>query len=467
MHTIILYAAAMFMVVLGGLFAALDSALATVSPARVDDLVRESRWGAAALRRLLDERPLYISLAVLLRTAAEVGSTVLVLTALHDGGMSLGAAAAVAAVAMIVIDFVFIGVGPRTLGRQHAYTVGTIGATPLRAIAILLGPVTRLLILLGNIVTPGRGFRNGPFASEIEVREIVDLASESGVVEDDERRMIQSVFEFSDTHAGQVMVPRPEMVWIEADKTMRQALALALRSGHSRIPVVGENVDDILGIVHLRDLADAHLFGDRAGPLAEVLRPARFVPESKPVDDLLDDMRRTHNHMAIVVDEYGSVAGLVTIEDLIEEIVGEINDEFDANEVAPIARLEDGSYRVSARLHLDDLATELGIEIEEEDVDTVGGLLSMELGRVPLPGAHTVAHGLDITAEGGFDRRGRVKISTAVIRRIVPDEPGESDDSPAEAGHPDESGRPAESGREHEAATDRPPLTHVPERETP
>ncbi|MGY2062131.1 hemolysin family protein, partial [Nocardia gipuzkoensis] len=213
----------------------------------------------------------------------------------------------------------------------------------------LLGPVSRLLIVLGNAITPGKGFRNGPFASEIELREVVDMAQQSGVVDSEERRMIQSVFELGETTARAVMVPRTEMVWIEADKTAAQAMSLAVRSGHSRVPVVGENVDDILGVVYLKDLVP---YADRGKKVRvrEVMRPAVFVPDSKPLDALLDEMQRRRNHMALLVDEYGGIAGLVTIEDVLEEIVGEIADEYDIDEIAPVEELGNGKYRVSARL---------------------------------------------------------------------------------------------------------------------
>ena len=254
---------------------------------------------------------------------------------------------------MVVVSFVAIGVGPRTLGRQNAYTIALVAALPLQAISVLLTPISRLLVLIGNALTPGRGFRNGPFASEIELREVVDLAQQRGVVADDERRMIQSVFELGDTPAREVMVPRTEMVWIESDKTAGQATSLAVRSGHSRIPVIGENVDDVVGVVYLKDLVQQTYYstnGGRDTEVSAVMRPAVFVPDSKPLDALLREMQRDRNHMALLVDEYGAIAGLVTIEDVLEEIVGEIADEYDTDEVAPVEDLGDKHFRVSARL---------------------------------------------------------------------------------------------------------------------
>ncbi|MDF0530015.1 hemolysin family protein [Tsukamurella sp. 8F] len=418
-------AAVLFLVLFGGLFAAVDAALVTVSIARVDDLVEQGRPGAKRLRRLLVNRPLFVNLAVLLRTFCEIVATVAVFAGLEPH-LPMPATVAVTAAAMIVISYVFIGVGPRTLGRQHAYTLGCATALLMQGVSVLMGPVTRLLILLGNAVTPGRGFRNGPFASEVELRELVDLAQGTGVVDAGERRMIQSVFELGDTAAREVMVPRPEMVWIEADKSVRQAIRLAVRSGHSRMPVIGENADDVVGVVYLKDLValpeSAEVGTITVGSMA---RQARFVPDSKPVDALLRDMQRTNNHMAVLVNEYGSIAGLVTIEDVLEEIVGEITDEYDAGEIAPVEDIGDGDYRVSARLDLGDLGELFGLEIEEDEVDTVGGLLGLALGRVPLPGAEVTTHGLHLTAEGGTDRRGRMRISTVVVRREA--EPGDED----------------------------------------
>ncbi len=332
-----LVVAAVVLVALGGLFAAVDSALNTVSPARVEELAKGERPSAQKLLVILGDRPRYVNLMVLLRILCEITATVVLVAALLDR-MDHTWALVTAAVVMVLVDYMVIGVGPRTLGRQHAYSIALGATVPLRVIGVLLGPLSRLLILIGNAITPGRGFRNGPFANEIELRELVDMAQERGVVAAEERRMIQSVFDFGDTTAREVMVPRPEMVWIEADKTAGQATSLAVRSGHSRIPVVGENVDDIRGVVYLKDLVQQTYYsrdGGRSVTVAEVMRPAVFVPDSKRLDDLLADMQRDRNHMALLVDEYGGIAGLVTIEDIIEEIVGEIADEYDTAEIAP------------------------------------------------------------------------------------------------------------------------------------
>lgn len=406
------------LIFLGGLFAALDAAIATVSPARVVELVREQRPGAVRLTELVAERAHFINLVVLLRIVCEITATALLVFLLH-AVLGLDWGLFVAAAVMVVVSFVVIGVGPRTLGRQHAYSIALAGALPLQVISVLLAPISRVLVVVGNALTPGRGFRNGPFASEIELREVVDLAQQSGVVAADERRMIHSVFELGDTAAREVMVPRTEMVWIEADQTAGRAVALAVRSGYSRIPVIGANVDDVVGVVYLKDLVRQTYYsteGGRDTTVAQVMRAAVFVPDSKPLDALLHEMQRNRFHMALLVDEYGATAGLVTIEDVLEQIVGEIADEYDHGEIAPVEELGDNRFRVSARLPIEDLGALCAVTFPADlDVDTVGGLLALELGRVPLPDAEVVSHGLRLHAERGQDRRGRLRIRTVLV----------------------------------------------------
>ena len=251
-----------------------------------------------------------------------------------------------AAAVMTVVSYVLVGVGPAhprpaaRLRRRRWPPPGVV-----RLLGRVLGPVATLLILLGNAITPGRGFRDGPFSSEVELRELVDMAEERGVVESGERNMIHSVFELGDTIAREVMVPRTDVVWIERTKTVRQALALALRSGFSRLPVIGENVDDVVGVVYLKDLVrrsqNTRRRSAARGSRSSCAR-RRSCPESKPVDELLRDMQAQRIHIAIVVDEYGGFAGLLTIEDILEEIVGEITDEHDAVQRPPVEELPDG-----------------------------------------------------------------------------------------------------------------------------
>jgi CBS domain containing-hemolysin-like protein len=438
---------AALLVPLAGLFAAGDAALGSVSRARVDALVRSGRPGSKALAAVVADRPRYINLLLLLRLAAETAATVLLTVALirvfeQDwlGGLIAGGI-------MVVVSYVLVGVGPRTLGRQHPYRVGVLVAAPIRALATLLGPLTKLLILIGNAITPGQGFRQGPFSSEVELRELVDMARTSGVVDEDERQMIHSVFELGETLTREVMVPRPDVVWTERDTPVDKVLKLALKSGYSRIPVLGENIDDIVGVAYLKDLVRAQA-EQPDDPLVDVMRPAVFVPDTKRVDELLKEMQRTRNHMAIAVDEYGGTAGVVTIEDILEEIVGEITDEYDAEEVPDVQELDGRRLRVSARLPVQDLAERFpGLDgenalsdvLETADVDTVGGLLAHELGRVPLPGASTEVAGLRLLAEGGKDARGRVRINTVLVEPVEPPAEEERDDAGEPVGRREES----------------------------
>ncbi|RZQ60360.1 hemolysin family protein [Amycolatopsis suaedae] len=408
---------AVTLVLLGGLFAAADAAVSAVSLARAEGLVRLGRTGARQLVAVIGERRRHINLLLLLRLGCEVTSTVLVTIVFLRWIQPVALAVLVAGVVMVVVSYVIVGVGPRTIGRQHPYRVGTLLAGPVRVLGTVLGPLSRLLILLGNAITPGKGFREGPFTTEVELRELVDLAQERGVVEDSEREMIHSVFELGDTVAREVMVPRTEIVWIERDKTVRQALALSLRSGFSRLPVIDESVDDIVGVVNIKDLASAAMQQDGpARQVGELMNEAGFVPDSKRLDELLREMQLSRNHMAVAVDEYGGTAGLLTIEDILEEIVGEITDESDTEERPPVEYLDDRSVRVSARLGVDDLGELFGLELDDHDVETVGGLLAQRLGRVPLPGAEAEVAGLRLHAEGGKDRRGRMRITTVVVR---------------------------------------------------
>jgi CBS domain containing-hemolysin-like protein len=415
------------LVVLAGIFAMTDAALTAVSPARAAELAREGVRGARALQIVASDVVRHLNLLLLLRLLCELTATTLVALVAVDTFSAGWTAALVTAGAMTVVSFVVVGVGPRTIGRQHAYAVGRTIAPLVRWLGRALGPLASLLILIGNAVTPGRGFREGPFATQIELRELVDLAEQRGVVEHGERQMIHSVFALGDTIAREVMVPRTEMVWIELDKSLRQGLALFMRSGFSRIPVIGESVDDVLGVLYLKDVVRRTQSGDPAAdatPVAELMREATFVPESKPVDDLLSEMQAARTHLVIVVDEYGGTGGLVTIEDILEEIVGEITDEYDV-ERPPIERLGDGSVRVTARLPVEDLGELFGVELPDDEVETVGGLLAQALGRVPIPGAEATVGGLRLVAEGTTGRRNR--IDSVLVRRIpVSEEPAEA-----------------------------------------
>jgi CBS domain containing-hemolysin-like protein len=430
-----LLAAALALTLLAGWCASAEEALVRISRAGAKELGRGAGQGSTPLQVVLADVARYLSVLLLARIAAELSATVLVtVVLLHwlGGGWH---AYVIAVVVMTVAIYFVAGVVPRSLGHRNAVRVATAAASVLAPVVRLLGPLSRLLLLPG-----GAGGRGVPPGSEEDLRGLVDLLEQRRVIQPDERAMIHSVFELGDTIVREVMVPRTDMVFVERGKTLRQALSLALRSGFSRIPVVGENEDDIVGIAYLKDIVTRsyeHREGESVEKVDSIMRPATFVPESKPIDVLLREMQARQIHLAIVIDEYGGTAGLVTIEDILEEIVGEIADEYD-KEQPPVEWLGEGRARVTARLPVEELEELFGVRIEAEDVETVGGLLAQRLGRVPIAGSVATVAGLRLTAESLAGRRNR--IGTVTVERADL------------ADHGAGSGGPAGNGRGSEAA---------------
>lgn len=424
---------AIALVVVAWLFACAETGIARVSTFRAEEAVRSGRRGSARLAQIAADPTRYLNVALLVRVACEMAAAALVTHACLEQFDGTARALLVAIAVMVLVSYVAVGVSPRTIGRQHPLNTATFAAYVLVPLARVMGPVPSLLILIGNALTPGKGFRRGPFASEAELRALVDLAEKESLIEDEERRMVHSVFELGDTLVREVMVPRTDLVVIERYKTIRQALTLALRSGFSRIPVTGESEDDIVGIVYLKDLVrKTHISRDAENELVSTaMRPVFFVPDTKNAGDLLREMQKQRNHVAVAVDEYGGTAGIVTIEDILEEIVGEITDEYD-REIPPVEELGEGRYRVTARLDLGDLGDLYGLEaFDDEDVETVGGLLAKRLGRVPIAGASSVvelpdARALRLTAEAAAGRRN--KIVTVLVEPADP--PGDEEEDP-------------------------------------
>jgi CBS domain containing-hemolysin-like protein len=411
-------AAIILLLSFAGFLAATESALTSISRVLIEQL--ESKRGGELLRRFSQQPAKYLNVILLVRKTCELTATVLLASILLRN-YSSAQAMTLTVLIMVIVSYVVVGVGPRTLGKQHPHTWARAGIGVAFFLAFILGPVTKLLIAIGNAITPGVGFRTGPFTNEAELRDLVDQAHERGLVESDEHEMIHSVFELGDTLVRELMVPRTDMVWIEKDKSLRQALSLALRSGFSRVPVIGENLDRIIGIAYVKDLAKRTLDHHEAETTERVeqhMRPATFVPESKIAADLLKEMQRDQIHLAIVVDEYGGTAGIITIEDILEEIVGEIADEFDDG-VEAFTWISESKARAKATLHIEDLADELDIEISEEDfedVDTIGGLMAQKLGRVPIAGSTITVGQYLITSERPVGRRRR--ISSVLIEKI-------------------------------------------------
>jgi magnesium and cobalt exporter, CNNM family len=408
------------LVVLAAGLTTVEAALSSFSRARALELAHEQRPGAVRLLRLLDDAAHNLNAVLVVRLLAETSAVVLSTAMVLD---ALGPHRWISVLAAIglafVVLFVVVGVGPRTIGRQRAEAISLASAGAVLGLGRALGPLPRLLILIGNALTPGKGFSEGPFSSEAELREMVDLAEASSLIESDESKMIHSVFELGDTFVREVMVPRTDVVYIERTKTLRQAMSLFLRSGFSRIPVAGEDLDEIIGFVYLKDVSK-RVFDRQAAQTTErvesVMRPVFHVPDSKPVDDLLREMQKQRRHIAVVVDEYGGTAGIVTIEDILEEIVGEITDEFDTEETG-VEDLPNGAKRVSARFPVDDLDEILGGDFEDDEVDSIGGLMAKHLGKVPIPGSTIEVDGWQFMAEETKGRRNR--IGTVLITPVA------------------------------------------------
>jgi len=407
----ILIGVAFACVLVAGVLAAVESALRSFSRPRAAAQVTAGARGAERLLQITQDPGPYLNTVLFVRVALEVAATSLVALFVVGRADALWERLVWTIGVMTVVTFVVLGVAPRTLGRQRADTIALVAAGPVSALTAVLGPVPQVMIVIGNALTPGRGFVDGPFTSEAELRELVDIAEASDLIEAGERRMIHSVFELGDTIVKEVMVPRTEMVWSEAGKTLRQGLSLALRSGFSRIPVVGEDVDDVLGVLYLKDVIRRSYDnpGAQASEKVEsLMRPATFCPDSKPVDALLKEMQLTRSHVVIVVDEFGGTAGLATIEDILEEIVGEIVDEYD-EEIPPYVQLADGRFRVSSRLGVDELGDLFGLRVDDDDVDTVLGLMAKLLNKIPIPGSVVEWEGIELVAERASGRRHSVQ----------------------------------------------------------
>jgi len=405
-----LFILATICVTLAAIFVAGETALARVSKSSIEQAKRKASRSNERVLQLLEDRARYVNVLLFVNLTLSTLSVVLVAAGFLFATPERSVALALASVVMVFIGYIVLGVAAQTIGRQRAVGITFFLSRITVALSVFLSPLTRLLILVGNAITPGKGFREGPFATQAELRELVDLAGADLVIEDDERAMIHSVFELGDTVAREVMVPRTEMVWIEQHKTLRQAMSLGLRSGYSRIPVIGESVDDIVGVIYVKDIAARvfeHQEAQNTERVLDLMRPAFMVPDSRPVDELLSDMQSARTHLVILVDEYGGTAGLVTIEDVLEEIVGDISDEFDHGgpEIVEISPTE---FRISSRLHVDDLAELIGEKITDDGVDTAAGLLAKRLGIVPIPGAHVRINDWILTAESAAGRRHRI-----------------------------------------------------------
>lgn len=400
-------ALSVILVAVGGLCAALDSAYTVVSRTDIHELAEE-RGGSTSLHTIADDLLRHVNALNFLRVLVETTAAILVTLCFTESGLGVWSALGWAVLVMTVTSFVLVGSSPRSVGRAHPLVLISATAGFVRLARILVGPLTSALVGVGNAVTPGRA--RVALSTERQLLSMVDDAADADVLEDEDRDLIHSIFEFGDTIVREVMIARTDMVTLESTLTIDDALGVFLEQGYSRMPVIGDDSDEILGIAYMKDVA-AFVRRDsvesQTRTIRTLVRPALLIPEVKKADDTLRLLQAESNHLAMVVDEYGGIAGLVTMEDLIEEVLGDINDEYDDDD-ASITDLGDDSYRVVARVNIDEMSAVLDIDIDEDDVDTVGGLFVKTLGRLPAVGDTVTVQGVSLQAERVDRRRGLI-----------------------------------------------------------
>ena len=419
--TAALIACAVIVLALGALLSAGESALLRFTRAAADDLVEEGRRGAARVRRLAEHRTRVLGALSVARVAVDMLAAVLITLAASGLVRAWWQVLALALLANIILLGVVVGFSPRTYGRRNpAGTLLALGGL-LTWVDVLGAPQRRLVSRTRRAEAAPTDAETREAVNE-DLREMIDEIGETDTIEDEDREMKRSVVELGQTLVREVMVPRTDMVTIDAHKPASAAMRLFIRSGYSRVPVIGEDADDVRGILYLKDVLRrlaAHPEHEELA-VAGFVREAEYVPEMKPADDLLREMQTGRFHMALAVDEYGGTAGLVTMEDLLEEVVGELTDEHDP-ELPEVVEVAPGTYRVPARLALDELGELFDLEIDDDDVDTVGGLLTKAIGRVPLPGAAGDTQGVHLQAEEATGRRRQVSTILA-SRTPAPEE---------------------------------------------
>ncbi len=418
-NLLILISIAILVELLAAVFIAARTAISRTSESRVEQIIKDSQKNLDKLLKVIQDKSKHIASLQLFALALTSTGGVLITFVIFQSYSENNFSIFLSVVIVSLLGFIVLGVAPETLGRQKSDAIAIFSAPIALILKPVVWPVAKLLVSIGNALTPGKGYKDGPFSTADDLRDLVDQAEEADVIEDEERQMIHSVFELGSTVAREVMVPRTEMVWIEKGKTLRQAISLALRSGYSRIPVIGQDSDDIIGVIYLKDIsrrifenADA----ERKEFVEQIMRSAYFVPDSKPADELLREMQAARVHLAVVIDEYGGTAGLITIEDILEEIVGEITDEYDTH-IPEVNELGPNAFRVSSRIHLDDVAQLINIDLSSDDegVDTLAGYLAKQIDRVPIPGTSIIINGWEFVAERAAGRRN--KVGTILIRK--------------------------------------------------
>lgn len=421
----LLVAAAVALILLSAVFALSETAITRISRVKAKSLVEEERRGAASLLRLVEHADRNIPVILFsLQMCTLIAATIIGVVA----NESVGALGVVVATAFeIAVIFIFAELAPKIWAVQHTeraallvapFLVAVVGFAPLRWL-------TQAMIKIANVVLPGKGIKEGPYVTEEELLAMADTAADERVIEGEERQLIHSIIDFGDTVAREVMVPRPDMVTVSSEATIGEAADAASSAGVSRVPVYGTGIDDIVGVLYVKDMVKAEREGAAVQPVTTVMRQAQFVPETKRIAEVMREMQAGKQHLAIVVDEYGGTAGLITLEDVLEELVGEISDEFDVDRPR-LELLDDGQLRVDASLSIDEVNEMTGFEFPEGDWDTVGGFLYHLLGHVPDEGEAAVFDGHRIVAQKINGRR------IAVVL-IAPSGPEEAVEAPETA----------------------------------
>jgi CBS domain containing-hemolysin-like protein len=385
--------------------AAAEISLVSVNRFRIRSLREEGNRRAVALDKLLEQPNRFLSTILMLTLLVQVGAS-----AIATGlalSLQLPIAAAIATGVMTFLIFIFSEMAPKTYATNNTEKVALAVAPVVNLLSRVFYPLVRILIYVSNGVIRlfgGKTIKEGPFVTEGDIKALVEAAEEQDVIEEEEKKLIHSIFDFGDTLVREVMIPRTDMVMLEDDAGLEEALETILSTGLSRIPVYSKDFDHIVGILYAKDLLPYLKRGESDVQPREFLREPYFVPETKRVSELLTELRTGTVHMAIVLDEYGGTSGLVTIEDLLEEIVGEIFDEYDSEQVL-YENLGNGRYTFDARMPIDDLNDLLGTDLPAHEWDTLGGLMYNLMGKIPKQGESAVHEGLRLTAQKVVGRR--------------------------------------------------------------
>ncbi len=413
MNVWVYFAGLFILLVFSGATSAVETALTSVNRLRIKTLAEQNVHRAVTLERVLEHPGRFLATILVLNNLVNISaaSIATVLASFYFERFP----AAIATGVMTFLILVYGEITPKTFAAQNAERIALAVAGLMNVLIVVLSPIVRILVAIANFFIKlfgGQTIKEVPFVTEEELKALVTMAEEEEVIEEEEKELIHSIFEFGDTVAREVMVPRMDMVAVDAEAPVEEVLSLIVKEGHSRIPVYQETIDNIIGIVYAKDILIQMSKGKVDISLRQLVRPAYFVPESKKVNELMRELQRKRQHMAIVVDEYGGTAGLATIEDLLEEIVGEIFDEYDVEEVL-VERLDDNKLRVDARLSVDEVNELMDVNLSHDEIETIGGFVYSLIGKIPAPGEQVDFENLSFKVEKVIGRR----ISKLLITR--------------------------------------------------